>query len=317
MLARTLLLFVLAAAQESPVESVVLKDGTTLVGRVTEEDATHLTVQTLEGLSVRVPRGSIISRREIPAARPGGFERSDPNYSRLMFAPTARPLRKGEGYFSDHYVLFPGVAYGLTDQLSLSGGVSVAPGVGLSEQVFYISPKLGKEVSPRFAVALGGAYAGQGGGEGAAIAFALATLGRPEKSLTAGLGFAGYRATEEDFRGRTSRDVWRWRDKPILMLAGSVQLSNSVALVSENWLLLGERVSDQPFALALRFFGDRLSADVGMILVGEVIEEGFPVPWLSISYHFGRAKDRARPVASRGAPPRFVQTWLGARGVAP
>ena len=34
MLARVLLLFSLAAAQESPVVSVVLKDGTTLVGRV-------------------------------------------------------------------------------------------------------------------------------------------------------------------------------------------------------------------------------------------------------------------------------------------
>jgi hypothetical protein len=233
-----------------------------------------------------------------------------------MFAPTARPLRRGEGYFSDHYVLFPGVAFGLTDQLSLSGGVSVVPGLGLSEQIFYVSPKLGFELSERAAVALGAAYAGNGGDEGAAIAFGLATLGRPAKSVTLGLGFAGSRKQEFDSRARSSRDVWRWRDKPILMLAGSVQLSNSVALLSENWLLLGERVSDQPFGLALRFFGDRLSADVGVILVGEVIEEGFPVPWLSISYHFGRAKDRARPAASRAAPPRFVQTMAGVRRVA-
>lgn len=50
--------------------------------------------------------------------------------------------------------------------------------------------------------------------------------------------------------------------------------------------MLGEKLSDQPFGVALRFFGDRISADVGMIFVGEVIEEGFPVPWLSFSYHF-------------------------------
>jgi hypothetical protein len=308
MLARVLLLFSLAAAQESPVVSVVLKDGTTLVGRVAEEDATHLTVQTLEGLSVRVPRASIVSLREKPAARAGSFERPDPNYSRLMFAPTARPLRKGEGYFSDHYVLFPGVAYGVTDQLSLSGGVSVAPGIGLSEQVFYISPKLGFEVSQKLSLALGAAYAGQAEGEGAAVAFGLATFGQPQKSLTAGLGFAGHRDEEYDRRGDSIGRVWRWRDKPILMLAGSVQLSNSIALVSENWLLLGEKLSDQPFGLALRFFGERLSADVGVILVGAVIEEGFPVPWLSVSYHFGRAKDRASSGASRAPLPKFVQT---------
>jgi hypothetical protein len=50
------------------------------------------------------------------------------------------------------------------------------------------------------------------------------------------------------------------------------------------------RLSEQPFALGLRFLGDRLSADVGVILVGELIDEGFPVPWLSVSYHFGNKK---------------------------
>jgi hypothetical protein len=310
MRARILLLLTLcvpaftALAEEPPaaVVTVVLKDGTTLVGRVSDEDATHLSVTTLEGLSVRVPRAAIVSMRETAPARPGAFERPDPNYSRLMFAPTARPLRKGEGYFSDHYVLFPGVAYGLTDQLSLSGGVSVIPATGLSDQVFYVSPKLGFQVRHNLAVALGAAYAGNGEGDGVAIGFGLATLGRPEKSVSAGIGFAGSRDTEYDFRRNTSRELWKWRDKPILMLGGSAQLSNNIALVSENWLLLGEKLSDQPFGLAMRFFGDRLSADVGMILVGEVIEEGFPVPWLSVSYHFGRAKGHTG-AASRGRLP--------------
>ena len=69
----------------------------------------------------------------------------DPNYSRLLFAPTGRPLAKGDGYFSDYELVFPGVAYGLTDNLSLAGGVSVIPGLGLGEQLFYVSPKLGCE----------------------------------------------------------------------------------------------------------------------------------------------------------------------------
>lgn len=83
--------------------SVSLKDGTILVGRITEEDVEQLTMQTLLGLTVRVPRSAIVSIREaaVPTAA-GRFTRPDPNYSRLMFAPTARPLRKGDGYFSDH-----------------------------------------------------------------------------------------------------------------------------------------------------------------------------------------------------------------------
>jgi hypothetical protein len=76
------------------------------------------------------------------------------------------------------------------------------------------------------------------------------------------------------------------------MVGGNLQLSNSLALVSENWLLLGRdfELSRQPFGLALRFFGDRISADVGVILVGEVLKEGLPIPWLSFSYHFGPSR---------------------------
>lgn len=312
-----------AAAQEArrdppagPVLTVSLKDGTTLIGRIADEDATHVTVLTLEGLTIRIPRSSIVSMREAAPPAEAQFTRSDPNYSRLMFAPTARPLRKGDGYFSDHYVAFPGVAYGITDHFSLSGGMSIVPGVGLDEQVFYASPKIGFDVSDKLALGAGAAYAGGGGeGNGVGIAFALATVGRPEKSFTAGIGFAGSRESEYDFRTNTSRDVWKWRDKPILMLGGSVQLSNSVALVSENWLLLGEKLSDQPFGVALRFFGDRISADVGMIFVGEVIEEGFPVPWLSFSYHFGSSKDRPRSDGSRAVAPLRgpPEPWRGRR----
>jgi hypothetical protein len=41
-----------------------------------------------------------------------------------------------------------------------------------------------------------------------------------------------------------------------------------------------------PFSIALRLFGERLSADFGFILIGEVLQEGFPIPWLSIGYAF-------------------------------
>jgi hypothetical protein len=67
----------------------------------------------------------------------------DPNYSRLLFSPTGRPLRKGDGYFSDYELVFPGVAVGVTDHLSIAGGVSIVPGLRLSEQVAYVSPRLG------------------------------------------------------------------------------------------------------------------------------------------------------------------------------
>ena len=64
----------------------------------------------------------------------------DPNYSRLMFAPTGRPLRRATATVSDHELVFPGFAVGLTDNLSLAGGVSVDPG-----------PRPGRAARVRFA----------------------------------------------------------------------------------------------------------------------------------------------------------------------
>jgi hypothetical protein len=224
---------------------------------------------------------------------------SDPNYSRLMFAPTGRPLRKGDGYFADHELVFPGFAYGLTDNVSVSGGVSTLPGLGLSEQLVYFSPKVGFELSDRAAVSLGGLVAGAGGADDIGtlgIAFGVGTFGPRDHSLSVGLGAA------RELGDRSASTL------PILMVGGQTRLSNSLALVSENWLVLGGDVplGEQPFGLALRFFNGRLSADVGVVLIGEVLEEGYPLPWVSFTYHFGPEKTShgARPGAAMPASAR-------------
>jgi len=258
---------------------IELRDGTRLVGRIVADEPERLRVQTLEGLEIEVPRSAIVSLRTDGEAGPA---RSDPNYSRLMFAPTGRPLRKGDGYFSDYELLFPGVAYGVTDNLSLAAGVSVIPGLGLGEQLFYVSPKLGFRLSDRAALSAGGLVAGSGTDEGwsAGILFAVGTFGSENKSVSVGVGM-GRELGNHD--GRT---------RPILMVGGELPLARSVSLVSENWLVHDVPFKEQPFGLALRFHGSRLSADVGLILVAEVLEEGFPLPWVSVSYHFGRTRPR-------------------------
>jgi hypothetical protein len=218
--------------------------------------------------------------------------RLDPNYSRLMFSPTGRPLRKGDGYFSDYELLFPGASYGVTDHFTLSGGVSAIPGLGLGEQLFYVSPKIGLEVGQRQAYSIGFLYATAKDDErySAGIGYAVGTWGTRKASLTAGFGVAG--------------DLDDGLHTPILMVGGHATLSNSVALVGESWILLQDvEARDQPVGLAVRFFGNRLSADVGVVLSRTILEEGFPVPWVSVSYHFGPG----RAAAAMAPPPPPLQ----------
>jgi hypothetical protein len=210
------------------------------------------------------------------------FREGDPNYSRLLFAPTGRPLKKGDGYFSDYELLFPGGAYGITDNVSIAGGVSVIPGLGLGEQLVYVSPKVGWNLSDRAAVSVGGLFARAGGdgeydrADSLGIGYAVGTFGGRDRSFSVGLGVG-------DASGVDGRI-------PLVMLGGTSTVSRHVALVGETWLWLGEDfdVGQQPIGLGVRFFDHRLSGDVGVILVGDLLEEGFPLPWLSVTYRLGK-----------------------------
>ena len=262
--------------------SISLVDGTDLVGRVVAEAQDSLIVVTSAGTEVRIPRAAIVALELAAASTAAGRRgRPDPNYSRLLFAPTGTPLRQGEGYFSDYYVVFPGISYGLTDRLSLMGGVSVVPAVGLDEQLFSVAPRIGLYVSDQYAVSIGTLLVAFGGEGSGGIVFAIGTRGRPDKQVTVGLGW-GYVNTNTD-------DV-EFADYPILMVGGNVRLSDSMALVSENWFYMDPETTldQQPLGIALRFFGERIAVDVGAIIVGEVISQGLPIPWLSFVYHFGR-----------------------------
>ena len=260
--------------------SIVLADGTQIQGTILQQDETHIHLTTSSGLEVKVPRVSIVSMRKINNSYSGGFTRSDPNYSRLMFAPTGRPLRRGEGYWSNYYVFFPGVAYGLTERLSMTAGLSIFPGATLGNQVISLAPKIALYENSDFALSAGTLYMSFAGEVGGGMAFLAASKGYPDKSFTIGLGLGYIDENDEpvDFAAH-----------PVILLGGSMRLSDGLALISENWIITGEGLGpgEQPLGIALRFFGRSLAVDLGAIIVGEILTEGFPIPWLSCVYHFG------------------------------
>lgn len=259
--------------------SIRLKDGSVLRGRVLRETEDELVVQTLSGVEMTVPRSAIAAIHRLDRETLGEV-RSDPNYSRLMFAPTGRPLRKGGGYVFDYWAFFPGAAYGVSDHFTVMAGVSVLPGLGLGDQIKYVAPKFGMDAGD-WALSGGALVISVVDELFAGIAFGVGTLGGPDKSATAGLGLGFVKVEDEDLR---------FGENPVLMLGGNVRLSNSVALVSENWFIMGQHmtIGQQPFCVAARFFGDRVAVDAGFILAGEILKEGFPIPWLSFVYNFGK-----------------------------
>jgi hypothetical protein len=263
------------------VVSIEFKDGTVLKGKITSHLDSTLVIETMGGIEAKALITTVLSIKPLYGhIIKDTFYRYDPNYSRLMFGPTGRPLKKGDGYLTDYYVFFPGVAYGFTNNFSVLAGFSILPGAGLKDQLKYVAPRFGKQFSDQFALSAGVFYLGVSD-FGLGVAFASGTYGYPDKSFTLGIGYGYYKDDDEKFN---------FADYPIIMLGGNVRLSHSTAFITETWLItgVGVKLSQQPFAFAIRLFGDRLAADLGFIVVGEVIQHGFPIPWLSIVYNFNR-----------------------------
>jgi hypothetical protein len=256
---------------------MLMVDGSELVGTIVSSVPDTVVFKTGSGVTMVVPRTSIKELRTASGEYIGGeYRRYDPNTSRLLIGPTGRPLKKGQGYFAAYEIFFTYFGFGITDNISLGGGITLLPGA--EGQLFYLAPKVGfSAASENISFSLGGIYmnttAEDIGGVGAV--FLMGTFGPPTASFTAGLGY-GY--AEGEFSG-----------SPLLVFGGEVQLSGSVKLLSENYVPIGADAVILSFGI--RFFGERLSADLGLFYPmsgGEGISEGFPfIPWLGFAYNFG------------------------------
>jgi hypothetical protein len=256
-------------------------DGHRIVGTVVDRNAEIITVATSGGLRVVIPWIAVDHLRVIPdKVESLKFNRQDPNYSRLLFAPTGRPLKKGHGSFSVHYILLPGIAGGITNQFSLYGGLSLIPGLSPGEQVLYVAPKIGVQMNELLAVSVGTILINVSDITGG-LMFGVVTVGGIEASITGGVALGYTKNENEDFK---------FADDVVVMYGGNVRLSDSTALISENYFITGNEISEQPFTIAIRFFGERITADFGFVLFGEVLSEGIPVPWLSMAYNWGQTR---------------------------
>ncbi len=260
----------------SRVVGLRLTDGSELVGRVVAATDTSVVLVTPAGLQVNVPARSITGWRARAGRVEGGrFIRRDPNVSRLFFAPTARTIPQGEGYFGDYYLFFPTVAYGISSRFTMSVGMSIIPGVSLPDQVFFVAPKVGLIQKPSFDLAAGVMYVGAGlasGGGSGGIAYGVTTLGSEDHAFTVGLGWP-FVVGEGG-----SKNPW-------LMLGGETRASNRVKLLGELWKFPGS--SEMPGIFGMRFVGEKMGVDFGFMHVFGANMGAWPfIPWVDFVVHF-------------------------------
>ncbi|MCK5132636.1 MAG: hypothetical protein KAR40_10860, partial [Candidatus Sabulitectum sp.] len=167
---------------------IVLLDGSEIIGTLENAVGDTLMVLSAGGLLIAIPDDKIGHIAELRGEFvEGELVRHDPNTTRLFFAPTARNIRSGSGYFADYMVFFPTVAYGITDNVAISGGVSLIPGA--KKQVWFLAPKISYNISPALDAAIGAFLLDPPGDENSELlGYSVMTYGDRRKSLT--LGFA-------------------------------------------------------------------------------------------------------------------------------
>jgi len=240
---------------------LTLRDGSTVFGRVVVVSGDSLTFQSTAGATMQLPVGAVRSIKEIATVdiHEGEYWFANPNATRLFFAPTGQMLKAGEGYLSDYEVFFPGVAVGVTDNLTLGGGVSLLP-LGFDEQIYYFTPKVGVSLSDKLHLAAG-ALVVSSQGETGGIYYGVGTVGDANASLTfgAGYGFAG-------------GDI---ESRPVGLVGGEVRLSKRIGFVTENYLLPVSH-DNILYSFGLRFMGEKLTTDLALFNVSGNSSIGLP-----------------------------------------
>ena len=264
---------VLVVADSGVQQRVVMRDGSELIGRITAVGDSTVQFQSTMGLmTLRSDDILGLSSERGGTMRHGQYYFPNPNATRLIFAPTGRMLRQGEGYFSDYWVFFPGISVGLADMVSIGGGMSIFPGVSPTEQLFYFTPKVGVVKRENFNAAVGALFVAvpnfDDGSDraSAGMLYGVSTWGNLDNSFTAGMGY-----------GFANGDL---ASSPAVLLGGEVRASPRMSLVTENYIIPGGTAL---LGGGVRFMGRGLSVDLALFAAaGE--EGGCCLPFLGFVY---------------------------------
>ncbi len=258
------------------------EDGNTFMGKIVNEDSIQIMMLTDIYGPVHIPLSQIKNKKELKQTNlvEGEHWFSNPHATRYFFGTNGYGLRKGEAYYQNTWILFNQINYGITNHISLGGGiVPLFLFAGAPTPVF-ITPKVTVPiVKDKVNLGAGVLYAYVLGEEfGFGITYATITFGNRDNNLTLGGGWAF--ADSE------------WANSPTLTLSGMTRVGRKTYLVTENYYIgLSEDSSLGIISVGGRSVQKKLAVDYGLFFpVGADIGAFLAIPWLGIAVPFGNAK---------------------------
>ncbi|MEX0663053.1 MAG: hypothetical protein WD381_02820, partial [Balneolaceae bacterium] len=249
---------------------ITLIDNSSQIGQILSVKDTELELRK-ENERTFIELARIKSIRDLDTTQSGYDWFKNPNESRLLISPTARPLEKGSGYYQNIYVFISGVAYGITDNIALTGGISMIPGLGVTNQLYFVSGKYGGQISDNHYLSGGlGVVSVGGADDGLIFGYGNYTYEFNRGSLTTGV--TGFSLPSEDV-GTTT-----------FLFGGDYRISQRVAFVSENYFF--PEAGDGIFSYGVRLMGERLSFDLAFFRSSLDDGLGFGIPYVDFVFNF-------------------------------
>jgi len=239
---------------------IILTDNSRQLGKIISVSNRELELQK-ENQRTFIELSRVKTIRDIDTTKRGYNWFANPNKSRLLISPTARPIERGTGYYQNIYVFISGVAYGITDNIALTGGISMIPGLGITNQLYFLSGKYGRQLGDNHFLAGGVGLVSAGGlNNGLLLGYGIYTYDFNQGSLSTGI--TGFNLPSEDV-GTTS-----------ILLGGDYRVSQRIAFVSENYFFpegnsgiisYGVRLMGEQISFDLAFFRSSLTDGLGII----------------------------------------------------
>lgn len=230
-------------------QELELNDGSSVIGRVESITGSRFVFRSIAGVEMTVDAVAVRSLKPFTGRVVNGeLWREDPNTTRLFFGPTGRSLKKGEAYFGVYEVLLPFVQVGITDRLSIGAGTPLV--FGDFERPFWVTPKFQVARRGSTTAAIGVMHFFNVDDASLGIAYGAVTQGSNDSAATLGLGYS-YARTGNDAAGSA-----------VVMLGGEHRVSRRIKLVTENYAFKGGGFASG----GVRFFGEKLSADFGLMV---------------------------------------------------
>ncbi|MDR8393951.1 hypothetical protein NC796_22545 [Aliifodinibius sp. S!AR15-10] len=270
-----------AFGQDTPTDSTLYRiethNGNVFIGRLVTENDQQMVLKTTDIGEITIQR-SDIKKAEIISPEQvidGRYWFKNPHSTRYFFSTNARPLGTGNGYYQNTWVLFNNINVGISENISLGGGIVPTFLFGSVGTPVWFLPKVSIPIQNDNVYLSAGAMLGGIIGEensGLGLLYSVGTIGSDDTNFSLGLGF-----------GYTGDD---WSNSPVINASIMHRTGRTFYLITENYLIPVDGTYQGLLSAGVRWAPENFAVDFALARPTEA-GDFIGIPWLGVTLPFG------------------------------